>query len=131
MIRDVQETSKAYGIQSSGQKRPFPAKSDDGKASDSIFKRLDKPISYRAGGRASVLKNSYRNTEIKKPDAYRRSVWDNQSNSNFRPSKFQKKENIRCPQPVAEGSKSQFKSWRKTPLFCYKLKQISNDSFIL
>lgn len=39
MIRDVRETSKAYGIQSSGQKRPFPDKSDGGKASDRKFKR--------------------------------------------------------------------------------------------
>lgn len=29
------------------------------------------------------------------------------------------------------GSKSQFKSCRETPIFCYNWKQISEDSFIL
>lgn len=94
MIRDVRQTSKAYGIQSSGQKRPLPDKSDGGKASDRKFKRLDKPSNYGSGGRASVLSSSYRNTENKKPIAYRRSGWDNPSKSNFQPSKFQKKVKI-------------------------------------
>lgn len=42
-----------------------------GKASDRKFKRLDKPSSYGSGGIASVVNCSYRNTENKKPDAYR------------------------------------------------------------
>lgn len=41
-------------------------------------------------------------------------------NQTFSHQSSKKRENIRCPQPVMEGFKSQFKSWRKTPLFCYK-----------
>lgn len=46
MIRDVRKTSKAYGLQFSGLKRPFPDKSEVGKASDREFKHLDKPNRY-------------------------------------------------------------------------------------
>ena len=89
MIRDVRETSKAYGLQHSGQKRPFSEKSECGKPPDKKFKRLDK--SSNSSGRSGVMNNSYRSSDSKKSDAYRNSGWGNQSKSTYQPSKFPKK----------------------------------------
>lgn len=50
-------------------------------------------------------------------------------NQTFSHLSSEKKENIRCPQPVMEGSKCQFKSWRKTPIFCYQLGTIFRRQF--
>ena len=79
MIRDVRETSKAYVMQYSGQKRRISEKSDSGR-----------PADYSSSGRAGVLSSSYRSSDTTKSDFFRRAGWDNQSKPGFQPSKFPK-----------------------------------------